>query len=504
MANPGAILTKIIQGSRASKLPVNDLDRAYQALSGKLSIYNLLWKYYDGDQPLMYTSRRMDDIFKDLELSKFVENWCAVVIDSANDRIMLDSLSSKDAKVEKQLALDWEDFGLAVEASDVHEAALVIGESFLMIWAETNDEEKDELQVFYNDPRLCHLFYEPGNPNKKRFGAKWWVDSANFVRLTLYYPDRLEYYRTEKPNMQIHDYRAFRPFNPTTGRFPPINLRPKLSARIPMNPALEGALEKLDEDIAGTRPENPYGEVPFFHYRLERRQIKSDLTNAIPLQNGINKLVTDMMVAAEYGAFKQRWIISNADTSSLKNAPNEMWEVPAGDGTGQQSSVGQFEATELKNYVDAIDSLASAIAIISRTPKHYLYGQGGTPSGEALIAMEAPLVKRCQEHIAQFKPVWKDAARFMLKIRGIEIEKRDIVVNFADPETIQPKTQAEIRESGKRAGIPLNTLLRNEGKDDAWIKQMEADKKSEGEASPVLALLDEIRKGKGKENADAE
>ena len=46
----------------------------------------------------------------------------------------------------------------------------------------------------------------------------------------------------------------------------------------------------------------------------------------IPLQNAINKLVTDLMVAAEYGAFMQRWIISNADTSSLKNAPNEIWE----------------------------------------------------------------------------------------------------------------------------------------------------------------------------------
>jgi len=261
-----------------------------------------------------------------------------------------------------------------------------------------------------------------------------------------------------------------------------------------MNPKLGDALEKLDEDIAGTRPDNPHEEVPFFHFRLERRRIKSDLTNAIPLQNGINKLVTDMMVAAEYGAFKQRWIISQAKTDTMKNAPNEIWDLPAGDGMGQQTSVGQFDATDLENYTKAVDSLASAIAIISRTPKHYLYGQGGTPSGEALIAMESPLVKRCEEHIAQFVPVWKDAARFMLKIRNIEIDKKDIVVNYASPETVQPKTEAEIRQIGKQAGIPLNTLLREEGKDDAWIAQMEADKKAEGEASPMLALLGDIRK----------
>lgn len=444
------------------KLPINDLDRAYQALSGKLPIYNTLWKYYDGDHPLMYTSKRMAELFDDLEMAKFVENWCAVVIDAANDRILLESLSSKNAATQKQLTSDWEDFNLAIEANDVHEAALVTGESFLIVWVETNAEEEDELQIFYNDPRLCHLFYEPSNPRKKRYGAKWWIDTDGHIRLTLYYPDRLEYYRTKKEGKQVKDYRSFEKF---------------------------GLGEEGEMDTA----ENPFGEVPIFHYRLERRSVKSDLTNAIPMQNGINKLVTDMMVAAEYGAFKQRWIISNADTKALKNSPNEIWGIPAGDGMGQQASVGEFGATDLDNYIKAIDSLASAIAVISRTPKHYLFGQGGDPSGEALIAMEAPLNKRCTDHISRFVPVWKDVARFMLKVRGIEVNKRDIVATFADPETVPPKTEAEIRQLGKGAGIPLTTLLREEGKDDAWIEQMEADKEEERKASPMVALLGEMR-----------
>ena len=64
MTNLGTTLAQAIQSDIARKSPVNDLDRAYQALSGKLPIYNTLWKYYDGDQPLMYTRRRMDDISK--------------------------------------------------------------------------------------------------------------------------------------------------------------------------------------------------------------------------------------------------------------------------------------------------------------------------------------------------------------------------------------------------------------------------------------------------------
>lgn len=462
-------LLKAVSATALRKPPVNDLDRAYRALSGKLGTYNLLWDYYDGDQPLMYTSKRMDDIFKDLEMSKFMENWCAVVVDSAQDRIVLKSLSCDNTKAQDQLTLDWEDHDLAIEASDTHEAALVIGEAFIIAWEETNEDDEDELGVFYNDPRLCHLFYKPSNPKKKLFGAKWWIDAKDYARITLYYPERLEYYRTIKASTQVRSHKSFEPYSPTEGGEP--------------------------------SAENPYGEVPFFHFRLERRKVKSDLTNIIPLQNGINKLVTDMMVAAEFGAFPQRWVISHAELGELKNVPWEIWGIPAGDGTGQRVSVGQFAAADLENYIKAKDSLASAVAIISRTPKHYLVGRtGGDLSGEALIAMEAPLNKRCSEHIAQFKPIWKDLARFILKVRKIDVERRDINVIFEKPETVQPKTEAEIRNLGKSSGIPLNTLLRDEGKDEAWIEQMEADKKAAKDAAPMLALLSDIRKrGSGEE-----
>jgi adenylate cyclase len=56
--------------------------------------------------------------------------------------------------------------------------------------------------------------------------------------------------------------------------------------------------------------------------------------------------------------------------------------------TGERSPL---DRTTLANALTAIDKMASTIAIITRTPKHYFYSQGGDPSSEALIAMEAPL-----------------------------------------------------------------------------------------------------------------
>ncbi len=438
-----------------------ELDRAYKTLAGKLKGYNNLWDYYDGDQPLMYTASRMKDLFAKLDLSTFVENWCAVVIDAANDRINISNVGVKDGTADKQIKLIWEDLELALEASDIHEAALVIGESFLLVWP----PEDGQVDAFYNDPRLVHLFYDPANPRKKWYGAKWWVDETQHIRITLYYPDRLEYYRSDNKADNVDSSKSFKTYNP-------------------------------GEEEGGDITINPYGEIPIFHFRTERRKIKGDLVNVIPPQNGINKLVTDKMVAAEYGAFKQRWIISNADTSALENAPGMIWEMAAGDGVGQQTSVGQFEATQLENYIQAIDHLSSSVAVISRTPKHFIMQGSSDLSGEALIAMEAPLNKRCQDHIDKFIPIWKEAIQFMLKVINVKVEKKDILVIFDKPETVQPKTEAEIRSAGKNAGIPLVTMLRDEGKDEAWIEQMEKDKAAEQKAnssSLATALMANIR-----------
>ena len=427
-----------------------DLDRAYRVLKGKQSLYNSLWDYYDGDQPLMYAAARMADLFDNLELATFNENWCAVVVDAANDKINLSGVSVKDSAADTLLKETWDEIEANLEASDVHEAALVIGESYLIIWPDEEDDKKPDM--FYNDPRLVHLFYQSANPKKKKYAAKWWVTDDDMIRITLYYPDKLKYFISTKTTKNVSSIESFVPYNP-------------------------GEEEGAEEAV------NPYGEVPIFHFRPERRKVKGDLTNAIPGQNAINKLLTDMMVAAEYGAFKQRYIISNADVSQLQNAPGMIWGIPIGDGIGQGSEVGEFSATELTNYIKAIDHCAASIAVISRTPKHYLMQQGGDPSGEALIASEAPLNKRCEDHINKFKPVWKDAIRFLLKVAGKIVKKDDIEVTFDKPESILPKTEAEIRTQGKAAGIPLKTLLRDEGKTEAWMDKMEKDKAEEDKAN---------------------
>jgi molybdopterin-biosynthesis enzyme MoeA-like protein len=55
----------------------------------------------------------------------------------------------------------------------------------------------------------------------------------------------------------------------------------------------------------------------------------------------------------------------------------------------------------------------------------------------------------------------------------------NIVVTWDVPETMQPKTQADIRRLNKESGIPLVSSLRMEGKTEAEIEQILKDVEDE-------------------------
>lgn len=437
-----------------------DLDLAVATLVAKQDRYSLLWSYYEGDHPLVYNRERLREIFREIN-ARFSQNWCAVVVDAVNDRVQLEQLIvNENDPATAQLADIIERNDLLLEAADAHLASFVTGEAYLIAWP----DDEGRAEVYYNDPRAVHLFYEPARPRVARFGAKWWVDDEEHRRLTLYYPDRLEYYRSQRP------------------------------ARAELGGV--GALSGRVFDEFAPAERNPYALVPVFHLRRERRAILSEMRNAIEPQDAINKLLSDMMVAAEFGAFKQRWIISNAEVKRMKNAPNLIWDLPSGDGAGQPTTVGEFSATELGNYLAAIDKLSTAIGVITRTPRHYFFSQAGDPSGEALIAMEAPLNHKAEMYIARFQPVWRRLAAFLLRIEGVAVEPQTIYAQFDDPETVQPLTQSIIRQNAVSAGIPLVTQLRDEGWTSGDLEQMAGDAQQAQQAQQAqlsTALVNAMR-----------
>jgi hypothetical protein len=409
-----------------------DLTEAFKAIVGKRKDLDTLFAYVEGPQPLKYSTERLTDTFANIN-SHFDVNWCSVVVDSTLDRIQLTGFATKDedkTAAEKFKTL-FDRLHLDIEADKAHYASLATSQAFVIVW-----KDEGEIVAYYNDPRMCHVFYEDANPRRKRFAAKWFSHTDGRQEITLYYPDRIEHWTSVKQSGNA-------------------------------------ALDKPTAFKFESEEVNTFGVIPVFELRSP-----GEIFKVLTLQDAENKLFADMMVAAEFGAFVQRYVISNSDPGALKNAPNEIWWIPSGDGVGQQSSVGQFSPTDLNNYLTSMDKIANAIAIITRTPKHYFLATGADLSGEALLAMEAPLVKKCKKRQNLFASQWQDIAAFIAQLEGLTVEPDNITCLWDRPESLQPLTEAQVRQTAVNTGIPLEVMLKREGWTDEEIKAMKDAKQA--------------------------
>lgn len=429
---------------------MSDVKRAFEHFKDVYLKYCAYYDYFDGNQPLRYSTERLKLAFEQIR-PKFRQNWCAVVINAVLDRMELYGWSVADETMNAVLADVWAEAGLSLESAEVHESALVCGESFLIGWK----DEGQPIEFYFNDPRRAACFYDSDRPKVKTYAAKWW-DSDDGCHLLLYYPDRLERYLAAGKTMS--------------------ELR-----------AQDGANAfRLEPDGISA---NPFGVIPVFHFRNSLRAHESDLKNVTEIQDAINKLFCDMMVTAEFSAFPARYVISSAEIDTLQNAPNMIWDLPAGLEGQQNTQVGTLEAANLTNYSGQIEALAQSISSITRTPRHYFEHQGAQISGEALITMEAPLVKKVHQKRELYGDVWQEVGQFALLVNGYVIRKNDVQPQWGQAEADQPLTEAQILTNYRSAGLPLRSALRICGYTDAEIQLVEEEAAAERQAQTDLAAL---------------
>lgn len=381
-------------------------------------------EYYEGEQPLVYSIEKLAEIFGRSTLVTYIQNWCAVVVDSALDRISFGGWDSKSQASNDKLDTFFKANDLKRVSRKIHEDAAVAGAGYAIF-----DQTDFGLRLFRNDPMNVTVIYDEAEPDKMKYAMKLWQEldwgenQVKAVRLNLYYPDVIEkYYALGEADSM-------------------------------------GNFELFDEVT------NPYAEIPVVHFKPAHLELKNVLT----LQDAINKLFSDMMVTGEFNAFRQRYIITNTDVSELKSNPQSIWRIPKGDTSEETTQVGEFSASDLNMFLNAMDKLANSVAIISRTPKHYLMNAGASLSGEALHVMEAPLIKKCQQHIDSFTTGWEKVAKFVVP------DEENLSTVWDKVETELPTETTEAQKNLVEIGIPLTTVLRKHGWSDDEIEALKKD-----------------------------
>lgn len=434
----------------------NDLQQAIIDLRTKAAQYDRPERYYNGEHDLKFATEKFETTFGTL-FREFALNLCPVVCDAVRDKLRVNGFSvdsyevaelqsyevsgtqtSTDSRnsatsITSQTRRIWHTNRMAVRSGEVHKEVLKTGDAYVIVWP----DESGLARIFPNRASQTSVTYDEDFPGRVIRAAKYWLGADRHVRLNLFYPDRIEKYISKARS---------------EGSLPEASGFAALSSKFKVQSSKSGhdsktlnfELETLNSDSAVP---NPFGVVPVFHFANNAdlgTHGRSELEAAIPVQDGLNKSVLDMLVAMEYSSFRQRWVAGieidydeqgNAITP-FKNGIDNLWVA------GKDARFGDFEPAELEQFLKVKDSFRVDIASVTGTPLHYFLQQSHeVASGESIKRSETRFLAKVRDRQAAFGQVWADVMAFALQIEGIP--GTQLTTEWEDPSPITERERLE-------------------------------------------------------------
>lgn len=444
--------------------------------------YRLSRAYYYGDQGMAVTRKRFSEVFGSM-LQPVNDNLCPTVVDSIADRLSVTGFQSSlytqtessgeilaqpddTEQVSKRAWQLWEQNQMGQRAQEVHRETLMTGDGYAIVWP---DPLTLQPAIW---PQLAHemaVAYDPDRPGVVLRAAKLWLsDEDRRLRLTLYYPDRVERYQTAAK------ISSFRPDSLMSER-----------AFEPVPAIFQAGVGEGNLPLASTVP-NPYGVVPVFHFPNKRYGGLgvSELMDVLPLQDTLNKALADMVVAMEYSSFKQRWV-TGLDVGEIDDATGRPSKPPFDAGADKifaasdpDTRFGEFSATDLGQFLNVQENIRTEIARVTGTPLHYLsITTGNFPSGEAMKSAEARFTKKIVDRQIGYGGVWGQLMKLCLLIDGQVTVPAGFRLTAAWDQST-PYSEREVAESllmKKALGVPMWQLFKEMGYGDELVARMLAN-----------------------------
>jgi hypothetical protein len=428
--------------------PKTDLGRAIKSLSAKAAAYQKTTNYYAGRHNLAYASDKFKNAFGGL-FQEFALNLCPAVVDAVRDKLIVSNFTvEKGADGQKDLPGEawkiWQANRMGKRSGEIHKEAIKNGDSYAIVWVDPNKK----VTIYPQKAATCTVFYDEETPGKVIWAAKYWKLADKKIRINLYYPDRIERYITKQK---------------TDGGIPD-----------------EKKFEKFDGGkVGGETIENPYGIVPVFHFANNTDVGSfgvSELVDAMPVQDALNKSVLDMLIAMEFAAFRQRWATGiEVELDDDGNAKSPF--VPGADrlwmSESEVAKFGDFEAADLEKFLKVKEGFRTDIACVTGTPNHYfmLTGAAFPQSGLSVEKLESRFLSKVRDRQEGFGQVWEELIAFALLIeKGVKDVR--LFTDWQDPAPLGEAEKLQNLISKQTLGIPDEVLWAEDGYGEDDIKKM--------------------------------
>jgi len=408
--------------------------------------YALDARYLDGEHDLAFATDKYKSTFGTL-FTAFSYNRCGVVVDAHTDRLHIEGFEADDQSAADQAWEIWQQNEMEVRFNEFAGEGLGLGDSYLLVWPDTDTGEPTIWPQRAADVRV---HYSTERPGQITTAAKRWRLHDNRIRLNIYTNNRVDRYITRTRSFQPlpNSYTAFEPW-------------------------------------AGDGPSSfvhGYG-MPIHHYANNGRTGeygRSELRDLIPIQDALNKSITDLLVAMELMAYPQRVILGmtgedpeqDLEVARFVAGVNRIITLPPG------VTIDQFLAADIARFIAVSEFLDAAVSRVSKVPVHYLAMIGGFPSGRALRTAEAPFVAKIEDRQRAIGGVVSKSSGTALRVAGRAAPALGLKPVWKSAAPMSDEDTWDLAVQKKLAGMPFAQVLAEAGYDTddiAKIQEMLAD-----------------------------
>lgn len=456
-------------------MPFADVAWAIADLEARLPALQRRRAYYEGrHDKVLPDSKTLSRVLRDL-LDDLNDNLCDDVVDDAVERCEVTAITGRNDGQGKKATDWWDEVRGPARMRDTLRTSLWAGDGFTII--QRNSQQK--VRKYVQRPEQMAVRYSEDDPDTIEVAAKVWKVGKKW-RITLYYSPMPEGGPVERPDGIPAD-------------------KPWIERYISKGSGSDGACPQAkqfdrvaDHDGVGLPWEPLDGDrVPVFHYPEAEvgRYGRSVLTDVIPLQNVLNKSVSDLVVAMEGHSLPIRWATGiQVEYDPVTGDEKALWRpgVERLVRTGSKDAAfGQFDAADLTGFLNVQSMIRLEIARKGKLPLHSvsLEASGNAPSGLALLVSETRLIKRVTAMQEDDGTVLREELAYALSLAGTPTVAADLNLEWEPAATKDEASEVTVLQTKVESlGLPKDQALLELGYDQADVDRWSEDRQAAADA----------------------
>lgn len=469
---------------------MSDLTRGLHAIDRARIAYDLAEAMYKGTniEYIRLGHQQLEAILRQA-MEKMGVNIAAKTVRSRLNRLSVNAMRvvGKDPESPEHAAIAQisQDNELDLELPDALKKMAIYGDAYLSAWPANGEvvgasAVAKQVDLFARSPKSMRAMYDRENNRKILYVIDTWCDEGDYLRVNLYYEDRVERYisvteRETHTGVQTYADEMFVPFVPEP--------------------------DDEDEEPGDSVLPNPWGRLPIVHLRSDRPYGVPVHWDAYGPQNILTSLVANEMGAITGYSFPFRYALSKAGTTGadLNDWPTDAEQAPNNTHGGRHGrlhgddereklddrpgtltkfhdtdAIGQLTPPDSKNFIDPIDQHIRLFSSITDTPMD-ISASGAPESGESRKAKLDGLLASVELLQRAAGSAIANAMEIALLMLGFADER--VVVEWKPAEKVSDKDGWDAVVSQETAGVPRRDALIEAGylpeQVDAWESSLD-------------------------------